>query len=85
MSEIQETSESIIHFKLRTFIALLVFLVGGTNIVNTVVSDIIENRERILYNEKAEQRRRAHLEEKMNFKIEIKDLKKELKDCQDGG
>jgi hypothetical protein len=82
--KIEETSENIIHFKIRTFVALVGGLVIGTNVVNTVITDIIENRERIQYNEDADTRRRAHLEEKMNYQIQIKDLKRDLKDCKDG-
>jgi hypothetical protein len=82
--KIEETSENIIHFKIRTFVALVGGLVIGTNVVNTVITDIIENRERIQYNEDAEKRRRTHLEEKMNYQIQIKDLKRDLKDCKDG-
>lgn len=81
--KIEETSENIIHFKVRTFIALVGGLVVGTNVVNTVLHNISENEKTIEYNAKAEDRRRAHLEEKINYLMEIKDLKKDLKECEE--
>lgn len=78
MKEIEETSENFLHIKVRTFIAIVGSLVIGTNVVNSVISDIIENRDKIQYNEEAENRRRSHLEEKMNYKIIINDLKEDI-------
>lgn len=78
-----ETSENIVTFKVRTFVAVVGGLVIGTNVVNTVVHDIQENEKQIVYNADAENRRRNNLEEKINYKIEVAELKKELNDCQD--
>lgn len=78
----EETSENMIHFKVRTFIGLVGGLVLGTNIVNTVLHDISENYKMIDYNAKAEERRRTHLEEKFAYKMEIAELKEELKHCK---
>lgn len=71
----EETSDNIIHFKIRTFAALIIFLVGGTNIVNTVVHNISDNEEKIQYNADAEERRRKHLEERLEYKALIAELK----------
>ena len=79
----EETSENMIHFKVRTFIGLVGGLVLGTNIVNTVLHDISENYKMIDYNAEAENRRRAHLEEKLEYKMIISELKEDLKHCKD--
>lgn len=81
MKEIEETSEGFIHFKVRTFISLVAGLVIGTNVVNTVLHNISDNRDRIEYNEKAEERRRNNLEAKLEYRATIKTLEKELEDC----
>lgn len=78
-----ETSENIVTFKVRTFIAVVGGLVIGTNVVNTFVHDIQKNEDQINYNKAAEEKRRAHLEEKFNYRIEINALKKELEECKD--
>ena len=82
--KIEETSENIIHFKVRTFIALVGSLVVGTNIVNSVLHRISDNEATIEYNAEAEERRRQHLEDKLNYIAEIKELTKELKKCEKG-
>jgi hypothetical protein len=82
MKEIEESSEGMIHFKVRTFVSLVAGLVIGTNTINTVLSNISTNAEKIEYNEKAEDRRRANLEAKFDYRNEITALKKELKDCE---
>ena len=78
-----ETSENIVTFKVRTFIAVVGGLVIGTNVVNTFIHDIQKNEDQIIYNQEAEKKRRDHLEEKFNYRIEINALKKSLKECED--
>ena len=80
----EETSDNFIHLKVRTFIGVVGGLLVGTNIVNSVLHDISENYTMIEYNAKAEDRRRAHLEEKLDYKMQLSELKEELKDCKDG-
>ena len=85
----QETSDNIIHFKIRTFISLVAGLVIGTNVVNTILHNISDNTDAIEYNAKAEIRRRIHSEEKQELKSTIKEqahkieiLTEKLNKCQ---
>lgn len=75
MNKLEETSENIIHFRVRTFISLIIGLVVGTNVVNTILHNIAENTNRIEYNNEAEERRRTHLEERINYKTIIAEQK----------
>jgi len=88
--KLEETSENMIHFKVRTFVALVGGLILGTNIVNSVLHDIAAQEKEDIrlqtemdYNVEAEKRRRAHSEEKMLYELTIKELSKELKDCEE--
>lgn len=83
MKEIEETSEGMIHFKLRTFVSLVAGLVIGTNVVNTVLHNISDNAERIEYNEDADKRRRANSEERLGYQQTIIHLEQELEDCEE--
>ena len=91
MKEIKETSDNMLHFTLRTFVGIVGGLVIGTNVVNTVISNIAENRDNLKYAQEAEGRRRFHLEEKINYKITISDLEEDieileekLENCKNG-
>jgi len=79
----EETSENFIHFKVRTFIGIVGGMVIGTNVVNTVLSDIKQNEEMIQYNAEAEDRRRQHLEKQFEYKLQIIELKEDLKKCKE--
>jgi hypothetical protein len=87
----KETSDNMLHFTVRTFLTILGGLIIGTNVANTIFSNIMDNKEDIEYNKKAEERRRTHLEDKINYKITISDLKEDieileekLENCKDG-
>lgn len=78
MKDLEETSEGMIHFKVRTFVSLVAGLVIGTNTINTVLSNIASNAEKIEYNAEADKRRRANSEEKMELKTNILHLEDEI-------
>ena len=85
----EETSDNMVHLKIRTLFAVVGGLVIGTNVVNSVLHSITENQKTINYNAEAEKRRREHLEEKMDYKLTINDLKEDveileekLEDCK---
>ena len=63
-------------------ISAIVILVLGTNAFNTYVQGIFQNKEKIEYNESANKRRTANAIQTLKFEITIKDLEKDLKDCE---
>ena len=90
MKDLEETTEGMIHFKLRTFVSLVAGLVIGTNTINSVLTNISANADQIEYNAEADKRRRANSEEKMELKTNILHLQdekdrvqRELNICKD--
>ena len=85
----QQTDQYMLHFTVRTFVSIVGGLLLGTNLLNSVLHDIaaqeredVRLSEKIDYNVAAEKRRRAHDAEVMEYKLEINNLKRDLKNCE---
>jgi len=68
----------------RVIFVGFVSLLFGSNILNNYINTQYHHGIKIEDNKKAEARRLTHAIEKQDYKIEIKDLKRDLKQCKDG-
>lgn len=58
------------------------FLILSTNTINYWITSVAKNTEDISYEKGASKRRLDHAMEKLNYQLEIKDLKEKLAKCQ---
>tara|TARA_R110000772_G_scaffold240754_4_gene353030 strand:- start:5615 stop:5872 length:258 start_codon:yes stop_codon:yes gene_type:complete len=63
---------------------IFISLLFGSNILNSYINTQYHHGLQIVDNDKAQGRRLEHAVEKQDFKNDIKDLERELKDCTNG-
>lgn len=80
---IQETSEGMVHLKWRTFIGLLIMLIGSTNTATIFYQQQKHNTEQIHYErERAERINKRILQEAKDHYM-IEELRRQLKECEE--
>lgn len=82
MSSLKETSDEMIHMKVRNFIALLISVITITNSFSIVWQKILRTEEQQAYNkDRADRIAERKLEEAKEY-YHIQQLKQELEDCK---
>ncbi len=76
------TDEAIFSMRYKAFLPLLLGVIITTNTATGLIFNQNENTEQIDYNEEATKRRIKNAIQELEYQIEIKDLKKELTDCE---
>jgi hypothetical protein len=76
------TDEKIFSMTWKNFIVLQFAVVGITNTGNYLVNNQAQNTDKIIYNDEAHARRLKNQSQELDYKITIKDLKRDLKVCE---
>lgn len=83
------TDEGVFSMKWNKFIPMLVFIIVATNSVSIIIQNVLENQERIQYNNEASKRRIEHAKNELRYEMDIKEkevkiekLEEELSNCK---
>ena len=84
------TDDTIIRLKYRVFIPVVIAIVVATNTVTSLILNIGDTASQVTYDkERSDRKDKSTLEDSKTYtdiqfyKLEIKELKQELKDCKD--
>lgn len=84
MNEPEEIQEGLFIMKWRNFIPMMITIIVGTNTTSIFYQKQQHNTEQIEYNKQRSDRiAKRHFEDAKIY-FEIEQLKRELKDCEDG-
>jgi beta-lactam-binding protein with PASTA domain len=82
MEDSKWTDEKGVSIKLKVAISVAISLMVLSNTITVWVKNVEQNTIDIAYEEERTKRRIANAAKEQDYKIEIKDLKRDLRDCE---